>query len=202
MRTQSESNPNRWLSWLCWLSVAAVPTLVVAQSGPTNGEFDNDLSGWTFDDPPMPAWSPLDDQGNPDSGSVELSNNAVEAGVRVYPLFQCFAVAPGAYVIEASGRLESAQPAARLVISYAYYSNDECSGGHHDAGGYFLESVGAWGGITSHYVLTLGVLGVPGYLGISLGIEKDPAGGIAVGNIDGVRLISVEQIFADGFEVD
>ena len=170
---------------------------IAGTAGVANGEFDVDLTGWTLAGPPFAAWSMLDYQGSPSSGSASLSNDAPQPGVRLYPLRQCVHLpAAGRYRIEAQGFLPVGHPAGRLVVSLASHAIADCSGGSNLGVGYFLSSNGNWQYGSIEFNIESGF----NYVDLSLGIEKNAAGGSLVGNIDAVRLIYREVIFASGFE--
>jgi hypothetical protein len=167
-------------------------------AGVANGEFDADLSGWTLAGPPLPGWSMFDYLDNPASGSVELTNDAAQASARFYPLRQCvYLPAAGSYRVQAQGYLPVGHPGGRLVISLSGHVASDCSGGSNPALGYFVSSNGNWQYGSADFTIIPGV----NHLEILLGIEKDEAGGSLVGNLDGIRLIYRELIFANSFEV-
>lgn len=166
-------------------------------SGVANGDFDLDLSGWDLSGSPVPFWSTLDHEGDPASGSVALSNSDAQANVRVYPLRQCIALSgPGTYAVAADGLLPAGHLSGRLVLSYSSRSISDCSGGFNFSGGYFLQSNGNWMHGTANIILNPGL----NYIEVSLGIEKDAAGGSLTGNFDAVHLIDRDRIFSSGFE--
>jgi hypothetical protein len=177
---------------------ASIPAIAMAgTAGLVNGEFDTDLDGWTQSGPPFPAWSMLDYQGNGASGSAVLANDSAEGGVRLYPVRQFVHLAnPGSYRIEADGWLPQDHPGGRLVLSISGRAQADCSGGNNPAAGAFLDSNGSW----QHAALTITIIAPFNYLDIGLGIEKDAAGGLLTGNVDGVHVVYREAIFADGFE--
>ncbi len=163
-----------------------------------NGNFDTSLLGWDLSGTPSPIWSMLDYQNNPGSGSALLSNAEAQAGARVYPMRQCVSVATaGSHALEADGFLPAGHAGGRLVVSYATRAVANCSGGANSLGGYFLQSNGAWVHGSINFVINPPYT----YLDVTLGIEKDDAGGLLSGNLDGVQVIDRERIFAHGFEV-
>ncbi|HPG93041.1 MAG TPA: hypothetical protein PLR28_00635 [Dokdonella sp.] len=193
--------PRRWLRLLRAAAVAVVavvaPTASAGAAGLANGDFDSNLAGWIPSGTPPAVWSTIDHAGNAASGSAGLSNAEAQANARVYPLRQCIALAgPGTFVIEADGFLAAGHPGGRLVVSYGSHAAADCSGGTGSAGGYFLQSNGAWTHGTATIVMNAGI----NYLDVSLGIEKDAGAGLLEGNIDAVRVFDQDRIFANGFE--
>ena len=184
----------------CVALVLVVATTASAHAGTpglANGDFDSDLSGWDLSGTPAPAWAALDLDGNPGSGSAVLFNTETQTNARVYPLRQCIAFpGPGIVSIEAAGILPAGHVGGRLVLSYISRSIPDCTGGFNAAGGYFLQSNGSWVHGSANLVLNPG----PNYIEVSLGIEKDAAGGSLSGNIDAVHVIDRDRIFANGFE--
>jgi hypothetical protein len=81
-----------------------------------------------------------------------------------------------------------------LVLSYAIYNGANCTGNEKGSGGQFLAQVGAWQLQTA----SVRLVGVPTSVEISLGIEKDAAGGSLQGYFDAV--IFSDHLFADGFD--
>ena len=161
-----------------------------------NGEFDADLAGWSLSGPPFPAWSMLDYQGNALSGSATLSNDAGEANIRLVPLRQCvYFPGAGSYRIEAQGFLPAGHPGGRLLVSLTSHSPADCSGGTNLSAGFFLNSNGNW----QYGSIDVNIISGFNYVNLMLAIEKDAAGGNLVGNIDAVRAIYRERIFANGF---
>jgi hypothetical protein len=170
---------------------------IAGTAGVFNGEFDADLNGWTLAGPPFAGWSMFDYQGNALSGSADLFNDAGQGGVRLYPLRQCVNLpASGSYRLEAQGYLPAGHPAGRLVISLSGHAAADCSGGSNLGAGFFLNSNGNWQYGSIVFTIEPGF----NYVEVSLGIEKDAAGGNLLGNIDAVRFVYRELIFANGFE--
>ncbi|OJY97205.1 MAG: hypothetical protein BGP25_13075 [Lysobacterales bacterium 63-13] len=174
-------------------STAQAGTAVVV-----NGNFDTSLLGWDLSGTPAPTWSMLDYQNNPGSGSALLSNAEAQAGARLYPLRQCVSLATaGSHAIEADGFLPAGHAGGRLVVSFATRAVADCSGGANSLGGYFVQSNGSWVHGSMDFVVNPPFT----YLDVTLGIEKDGAGGLLSGNFDAVQVIDRERIFANGFEV-
>lgn len=167
-----------------------------AQNMLANGDFDADLTGWIASGSPPAVWDGFDVDNRPGSGSALLTNQSASANQRLYPLRQCIESPPvGSYVLYASGYLVGGT-AGRLVISYGVHNTSDCSGtGFTAIGGYYLGAADQW---------QRNAIGVPvdhaqSSIEVSLGIEKDPAGGQFQGYIDAVHLLP-DAIFADGFE--
>lgn len=162
-----------------------------------NGNFDTSLLGWDLSGSPSPTWSMLDYQNNPGSGSALLSNAEAQAGARVYPMRQCVSVATaGSHALEADGFLPAGHAGGRLVVSYAT-RRGQLQRRSQFIGRLFpakQRRLGAWQHQLRHQPALHLSRG-------HLGIEKDDAGGLLSGNLDGVQVIDRERIFAHGFEV-
>ncbi len=193
------SEPNASLAMSAFLFAMALAS--TAQAGTAvvvNGNFDTSLLGWDLSGTPAPTWSMLDYQNNPGSGSALLSNAEAQAGARLYPLRQCVSLATaGSHAIEADGFLPAGHAGGRLVVSFATRAVADCSGGANSLGGYFVQSNGSWVHGSMDFVVNPPFT----YLDVTLGIEKDGAGGLLSGNFDAVQVIDRERIFANGFEV-
>lgn len=193
------SEPNASLAMSAFLFAMALAS--TAQAGTAvvvNGNFDTSLLGWDLSGTPAPTWSTLDYQNNPGSGSALLSNAEAQAGARLYPLRQCVSLATaGSHAIEADGFLPAGHAGGRLVVSFATRAVADCSGGANSLGGYFVQSNGSWVHGSMDFVVNPPFT----YLDVTLGIEKDGAGGLLSGNFDAVQVIDRERIFANGFEV-
>ncbi len=193
------SEPNASLAVSAFLFAMALAS--TAQAGTAvvvNGNFDTSLLGWDLSGTPAPTWSTLDYQNNPGSGSALLSNAEAQAGARLYPLRQCVSLATaGSHAIEADGFLPAGHAGGRLVVSFATRAVADCSGGANSLGGYFVQSNGSWVHGSMDFVVNPPFT----YLDVTLGIEKDGAGGLLSGNFDAVQVIDRERIFANGFEV-
>lgn len=193
------SEPNPSLAMSAFLFAMALAS--TAQAGTAvvvNGNFDTSLLGWDLSGTPAPTWSMLDYQNNPGSGSALLSNAEAQAGARLYPLRQCVSLATaGSHAIEADGFLPAGHAGGRLVVSFATRAVADCSGGANSLGGYFVQSNGSWVHGSMDFVVNPPFT----YLDVTLGIEKDGAGGLLSGNFDAVQVIDRERIFANGFEV-
>ena len=193
------SEPNASLAMSAFLFAMALAS--TAQAGTAvvvNGNFDTSLLGWDLSGTPAPTWSMLDYQNNPGSGSALLSNAEAQAGARLYPLRQCVSLATaGSHAIEADGFLPAGHAGGRLVVSFATRAVADCSGGANSLGGYFVQSNGSWVHGSMDFVVNPPFT----YLDVTLGIEKDGAGGLLSGNLDAVQVIDRERIFAHGFEV-
>ena len=123
-------------SWMRGLLLVAATSAVASGGGPrgigalVNGDFDNDLSGWTNLYSRPAVWDPLDADGDPASGSVLVGNDsAVGNGGTRLVLGQCLPVGGGATVAYGGHiLLPTGQPdwtsAAVVVWSFA---SDNCS---------------------------------------------------------------------------
>ncbi len=178
------------------LSIAAsLPLAAATGNFVVNGDFDTDLSGWQQSGSPPPTWAALDHIGVLTSGSALLENDAADASMRLYPLTQCITPPPGTYVATVHGYIASGQTSGRLVFSYSAFHGANCTGTFGDIGGQFLAQVGTWQTQTA----TFRIFNLPGAsVQISLGIEKDAAGGALQGYFDAIVLD--DHLFADGFE--
>ena len=193
----SEPNPSLALSVFLF-AMALASTAQAGTAVVVNGNFDTSLLGWDLSGTPSPSWSMLDYQNNPGSGSALLSNAEAQAGARIYPLRQCVSLATaGSHAIAAEGFLPAGHAGGRLVVSYATRAVADCSGGANSLGGYFVQSNGSWVHGSMNFVANPPYT----YLELTLGIEKDAAGGLLSGNFDAVQVIDRERIFANGFEI-
>ena len=193
----SEPNPSLAVSAFLF-AMALASTAQAGTADIVNGNFDTSLLGWDLSGTPAPTWSMLDYQNNPGSGSALLSNAEAQAGARLYPLRQCVSLATaGSHAIEADGFLPAGHAGGRLVVSFATRAVADCSGGANSLGGYFVQSNGSWVHGSMDFVVNPPFT----YLDVTLGIEKDGAGGLLSGNFDAVQVIDRERIFANGFEV-
>lgn len=193
----SEPNPSLTVSAFLF-AMALASTAQAGTAVVVNGNFDTSLLGWDLSGTPAPTWSMLDYQNNPGSGSALLSNAEAQAGARLYPLRQCVSLATaGSHAIEADGFLPAGHAGGRLVVSFATRAVADCSGGANSLGGYFVQSNGSWVHGSMDFVVNPPFT----YLDVTLGIEKDGAGGLLSGNFDAVQVIDRERIFANGFEV-
>ena len=199
LRVSTMSTANRALALLAIFLTSMGIGAQAATTDIVNGHFDTSLSGWDLSGTPAPAWSMLDYQNNPGSGSAMLFNGEAQGGARVYPMRQCISVATaGSHALEADGFLPAGHAGGRLVVSYATRAVANCSGGANSLGGYFLQTNGAWVHGSINFVINPPYT----YLEVTLGIEKDDAGGLLSGNLDAVQVIDRERIFAHGFEVE
>ena len=174
--------------------VAAAPLAATEQNFVVNGDFDTDLSGWQQSTLPLPTWAALDYRGDGNSGSALIENDSADAGIRLYPLTLCITPPAGTYVLSVRGYIASGQTGGRLVLSYAIYNGANCTGNGGGSGGQFLTLIGAWQLQTA----SVRQVGLATSVEISLGIEKDAAGGSLQGYFDAV--IFSDHLFADGFE--
>jgi hypothetical protein len=128
------------------------------------------------------------------SGFALLENDAADVSTRLYPLTQCITPPPGTYVATVQGYIASGQTSGRLVFSYTAFHGANCTGTLGDIGGQFLAQIGTWQTQTAKFR----IFNLPGAsVLLSLGIEKDDAGGTLQGYFDAVVLD--DHLFADGF---
>jgi len=177
---------------------------VGAQNLVVNGDFDTDLSGWLID--PLvtqPTWTNFD-IGSAASGSARLSNSSTTEFDRIYPLEQCIALTQaGRYGIVAHGFIPPGQAGGKLVVSYwLSLNNPDCPvfQGVQASGGQFITTIGAW----ERFEQWLSVevpdpVPANARIKISLGIEKDNAGGILYGYFDAISVVA-DAVFASGFD--
>ena len=187
-------SPTKFMQSLCALLCLAPPA-AGAQNYVANGSFATDISGWQLSGPPLPTWATLDFQGDSHSGSALLVNDSAIANTHLYPLSQCITPPADTYLVSVRGFIPTGQTSGRLVLSYTAYDGPNCSGTLGDLGGQFLTQIGVW----QSQALSFRIFNLPGAsVRISLGIEKDAAGGVLQGNFDSIAL--VEYLFADGFD--
>lgn len=174
-----------------------------AQNLLSNGDFDNGamLSGWQFPDA-TPVWSSFDVNASASSGSAFGTNAQVDAGTRAFVLRQCVSISQsGLYVLGASGYTPTGQGSGNLVANATALTSADCSGTSAIfTGGFFIPSVGQWQSFTSGTALVVpSPFTPPLSIQVSLGIDKDAAGGSFSGYFDRLFLVR-DAIFADGFE--
>lgn len=189
----------------CAVLVAA-SGVASAQNLVVNGDFDEDLSGWLVDPAaaPAPAWVAVDVDGLAASGAARLANASAEASARLYPLEQCIRLTrPGPYRIVARGSIPPGQGGGRLVVSYWFsLDNPDCPQwqGAQASGGNYIATVGSWGRYEQAIAADLpSPIPPDAMIKISLGIEKDAAGGEFFGYVDAVAVVG-DPVFADGFD--
>lgn len=184
----------------------AVARTTIAQNLLVNGDFDSDLSGWLIDPAitPIPIWNDVDIDDLAGSGAARLGNTSSEASNRIYPLEQCIPLTqPGPYRIVAHGYIPPGQGSGKLVVSYwLSLDNPDCPQwqGAHAVGGNYITMVGGWGRYEQAIPLAMpSPLPPDARIKISLGVEKDAAGGDFFGYFDAVSVLG-DWIFADGFD--
>ncbi len=174
--------------------IAAAPLAATEQNFVVNGDFDTDISGWQQSTLPLPTWAALDYRADGNSGSALIENDSADADVRLYPLTLCITPPLGTYVLSVRGYIAPGQTGGRLVLSYAIYNGANCTGSGGGSGGQFLTQIGVWQSQSASAHL----VGLATSVEISLGIEKDAAGGSLQGYFDAV--IFSDHLFADGFD--
>ncbi len=120
--------PARWL--LPALLAASLSTRAGAQNLLLNGSFDTDISSWSQADPPFGtnAFSTLDANGSPSSGSALVTNNSAVTS-RNPGLLQCRTATPGVfYDYGAKARVSPGQQDSTVYILVNFYTNPICSG--------------------------------------------------------------------------
>lgn len=183
------------------LLLAALSAPLAAANRLVNPGFDEDLSGWQqpFGNPA--AWSTLDYESSPSSGSALLtnvqdpSNGAVPIALR-----QCVVVAPNQrYGFGAQVYLPSGQPqfSAGVVFVEAFLG-DACSGSNVGIASAFQFEPVFWFPATATIETGPGV----GSLRLSVGVMKnvgvsEPAHAF----FDAMFLVS-DALFANGFEAE
>jgi hypothetical protein len=166
-----------------------------AQEISLNGGFDDALTGWELMPSGAASASTIDIDGDPASGSAQLTSNEAVANVRVTPLRQCVVLTePGRYLVGASGRIDG--PGGRLVAGYVLYRATDCQGGATAAGGQYLAVAGAW----DRWSRTVQADEAPQSLLLQLSLEKTAAGGTFGGLIDDAYVVRTDHFFTHGFE--
>lgn len=190
----------------CGAILLAAAITATAQDLVVNGDFERDLSGWLIDPAvaPAPVWDAVDIDALAGSGAALVRNTSAEASNRVYPLEQCIPLSgPGPYRIVAHGYIPSGQGGGKLVVSYWFsLDNPDCPQwqGSQAGGGNFIATVGGWGRYEQTIAADLPSPAPPhAMIKISLGVEKEAAGGEFLGYFDAVSVLG-DSIFADGFE--
>jgi hypothetical protein len=126
-------NGHRFTVLLCGLTLSMVSSAgFAAVNLLTNPSFDNGLAGWTVLDGYKASWSPVDANGNPNSGSA-IAVNDWNPGISGVPLAlgQCVGVAPSTkYSFGGHLMVPAGQPADTHAYLFAqYYASDDCSSG-------------------------------------------------------------------------
>lgn len=165
-----------------------------------NPGFATDLDGWTVLFGRPAAWSPLDVQAAPDSGSARVTNVlAPSNGGTPLTLRQCLPVPGGTgWLFAADVLLPAGEPVSTGGQLYVYGHDDAACG----LGIIASASVTAFGSVDS-WIPVAGQLSLPAgtrSISISLGVRKDVGiSAPASAHFDQVVLI-LDQVFVDGFD--
>lgn len=172
----------RWLLLLALLA-ALLPACAAAQNLLLNGSFDTDVSSWSQADPPFGtnAFSTLDANGSPASGSALVTNNSGVA-LRNPGLAQCRPAAAGVfYDYGAKALVSQGQPALDVYVLVNFYSNPICSGSGIGSSRVDFTPSGNWQGLAATAVQApAGTIAV----GLRLLVFKEDAGGTVTANFD------------------
>ena len=215
-RPQAEQNA-RWLGGLGRSSAALMLALLVnlwllaplsAQDRVINGNFDQDLSGWTLfagiGANVSAVWSPIDKDGNPASGSAELRDEDPGDSASQVIVSQCVdltgAVYPLPWKVNAQVEIEG-EPWLRASIVVVEHPGTQCDGGTLGAG--FEREINfsdaAWRTISGDYTP---LVESAGSINIQLLIQKPNGSGTGgFVRVDGISFGMTEDvIFADRFQ--
>ena len=162
-----------------------------AQNLLTNGSFHSDISDWSpsIQGTGITAFSSLDADGSPASGSLQTTNTSSAAGQN-YNYRQCRGAVAGApYDFGGKVRVALGQPTGIFYILLNFYANATCSGsgiGTSDASSRLdFTPSGAWQGLSrTGLVAPLGTLSVS----VTLGNFKAGAGGATTVLFDDIFL--------------
>jgi hypothetical protein len=178
------------------LALSSAPS-AMAQNLVSNGGFDNGLEGWLILPEGTAVASALDIDGNPASGSAQITNGEAAAEFRVYSLRRCLQLTQaGLHQVGASGFIAAGVTTGQMVFSFNVRASPDCTGDLSSAGGRFLDQPGTWE--TADF--TFMASAPPSSIELVLGLEKAPAGGSVTGNIDNVYVMRDPQLFRNGFE--
>ena len=149
-----------------------------AQNLLQNGGFDEDLSGWQFFSDGLRVltlWQEEDAGGNPDSGSVSVTNFDEGEATTQVGLLQCVPVTSGqTYDLRAALRLPPGQAAVGLAEATVFwFTSASCSGFLSDEFGFAQGNPGSW---VDHRRLLTAPAGAQGAR-INLRVFKETGGG-------------------------
>jgi len=179
-----------------------------AQDRVINGNFDQDLSGWTLfagiGANVSAVWSPIDKDGNPASGSAELRDlDLGDSGSQVI-FFQCVDVtnAPSSLPWEVSAQvIVEGEPWLRTSISFTEHPGTQCSGGTLGPG--LSREVNfddpTWQTVSGDYIIQASAAGS---ISVEMLIQKPASAGTGgLARVDGISLGSIEdELFTDRFQ--
>ena len=117
----------RGAALLLWVGAGAAS----AENILVNGDFDDDLSGWTCEGPPAElAWTPEDGSGRSSSGSLRVINRDAVDNNTAASCRRCLAVnGPATYSLGGRGRVPAGQgQGATPRISALLFASGDCSG--------------------------------------------------------------------------
>lgn len=142
-----EKPSSRVTLFLVVIAVASLPTLAGATNLLQNAGFDTDLSLWIAVGATAPEWNPVDQLGDPTSGSALLVRTTAEPGGGM-AIGQCFPVTPGEiYVFGADGFIpdDPENPTDSISTQIRYAPGPNCTGGLFGTeAGDFVSLKGSW----------------------------------------------------------
>lgn len=185
----------------------AVVTLALsgdlAAGGPdpvVNPGFASDLAGWTVLFGRPAAWSPLDAQGAPDSGSARITNDmAPSNGGTPLTLRQCLPASGGTgYLFAVEVFLPAGEPPSTIGQVYVYGHDDTAC----ESGITATEVLSAFGTFDS-WIPVAGQLSLPlgtHSLSFNLGVNKESGVSVPASvHFDRVTVV-LDRIFRDSFD--
>jgi hypothetical protein len=189
--TKESTMPRFFRCFVLGLAAASLAATAGAQNLLTNGTFNVNISGWTQEVQGTggAVFVPVDADGSPSSGSMEITNISSGAGLNI--LFtQCHSATAGTSY-DYGGKVLAAPPppAGKFYVLLNFYANSNCSGsGISAAGGsdrLDFTATGSWQGLTrTGLVAPAGTLSAS----ITLGNFKTGAGGSTISDFDDIFL--------------
>jgi hypothetical protein len=179
----------------------SVPMLAGAQNLLLNPGFDNDVAGWSASGPGSIAWSMLDANTNPASGSVQLTNSSATPsnGATVgqcLPMPARWAFRVSGKILVPSGPNQALSNTTRVDVRFA--SNSGCTqflGGSTQIGS-TPSQLDAWH--TAGPVVRVAPVGTVALQVRGL-LTKIPAGGSIIAHFDDFS-VEVDTFFVGDFE--
>ena len=166
-----------------------------------NPDFDNNLTGWSIDDTPVPVWDPFDIDNAASSGSAWVTNNQISASSDVEILSQCLQQPhTGMHQFGLAAFLPSGQDSTgSVVMRLVSHNNNDCTGGMASSSGHFVvqsNNPNTWVG-------NLQLAEIPNHansIKFIIAIRKTENFGTLNAYVDAAVLENIDHIFASQFE--